>query len=329
MSDVKFNCERCGQPILVAAENAGRKLACPSCEAALTIPKPATETAKKASGRLKLAVDNQAGPAKPKAVRKAVPPEAPTVRISGGDKAPVAKTVAAPPAAQPNGPAPTAGASEPAPTPGQVAVLTAEAKLAVVRAARDRLSDPGRWMPGVDAEGNFAYTAKQDGERLAPVEVGSEEATHYSLIGAVLVEFRRHNVTTTATGRTEFLDREIPAAIRRVLGLDPTETGQPQTGKAGMDPQLLTISQAQCLEVLDRLAEDYQAQGRAGGGPDSIGAWEAQGMTIEELMTRVAKNETVTSNEILRAAYRAFNELDRRVAELEKSAAPAKPSSGP
>jgi hypothetical protein len=329
MSDVKFKCERCGQPILVAAENAGRELACPSCEAALTIPKSAAETAKKASGRLKLAVDNQAEPPIPEAVRKTDTPEAPKVRISSGNKAPVAKIVAAPPTAQPNAPAPAAGDSEPAPTPAQVAVLTAEVKLAVVRAARDRLSDPGRWMPGVDAEGNYAYTAKQDGERLAPVEVGSEEATHYSLIGAVLVEFRRHNVTPTASGRTEFLDREIPMAIRRVLGIDPADASQPQTGKAGMDPQLLGISQAQCLEVLDRLAEDYQAQARIGGGADSIAGWEAQGMTIEELMTRVAKNETVTSNEILRATYRALNELDRRVAQLEESATPAKPSPAP
>lgn len=40
MSDIKFTCEGCGQPIAVDAKEAGRKFACPNCKLQLTVPRP-------------------------------------------------------------------------------------------------------------------------------------------------------------------------------------------------------------------------------------------------------------------------------------------------
>jgi hypothetical protein len=197
----------------------------------------------------------------------------------------------------------------------QVAALTSEAKQAIVQAARGQLADASRWMPGVTAQGKFAYAARRDGETMVPVEVGDASATHHSLMGAILLEFHRRNVTATASGRTEFLDREIPAMIREIapeVGAEPPAgTDGPSSSAVG----LMGIAHAQCLAVLDGLARRYQAEAR-GEGSETLR--QVRGFTLEELVSRAAKDELVTNAEIVRAAHRELTELRDRIAALEK-----------
>ncbi len=40
MADIEFNCPECGQVLEAPEEMAGDALACPSCEAPITIPQP-------------------------------------------------------------------------------------------------------------------------------------------------------------------------------------------------------------------------------------------------------------------------------------------------
>jgi hypothetical protein len=323
MSDLKFNCDQCGQPIVVAATDTGREIDCPGCEASLIIPKSAVPTAEAASGGLKLAADNAAGPIDLETAPQTEASKSSKLRDPEKKPNPAAEAVAAPPAA--GGPSP---ASESTVGAGQVAVLTPRLKLAVVRAARDRISDPAHWMPGLDANGKYTYAAKQEGEVRVPVDIASKEATHYSLIGAVLAAFRDQSVTTTAVGRSDFLDQAIPTAIRQVLGTETVETGRQPSAKAEVDPKLLAISHEQCLEVLRRLAEDYAASLGQGSDGALLEGWETQGVTVEELLTRLAKGETITGGEVLRGVNRALKELDRRVTKLEGPASSQAESSG-
>lgn len=40
MADIEFNCPECGQVLEAPSEMAGESLACPSCDAPITIPQP-------------------------------------------------------------------------------------------------------------------------------------------------------------------------------------------------------------------------------------------------------------------------------------------------
>jgi len=208
--------------------------------------------------------------------------------------------------------------------PVQVAVLTAEIKHDIVRAARELLADPVHWMPGMGEDGKLAYAAREIEGRLVRVEVGSDDATRYSLMGAVLLELHRRNVTPTAGGRTEFLDQEIPASLWSAACGEEEPRG---TDKApdSTDERLMGASHAQCLAALDRLVQEYAATAR--GDAESPTVRALRGASVEELMVRAAKDEPISSTELLRAVYRELMGFNRRLAELEaaKTAAPTVP----
>ena len=77
MNDFQFDCPKCGQNILAAADWAGRRMTCPSCETRITIPDPtatpkkgrsrplATEVPPKVRIRVKLPPKTGANPANP------------------------------------------------------------------------------------------------------------------------------------------------------------------------------------------------------------------------------------------------------------------------
>lgn len=320
MSDIKLHCDTCGQPILVDAGAVGRTIRCPSCQSALVIRAPKAAGSKAEKGGVKPALAKPAaGPRR----RPGGSSGAPSAEPSGNRPvhaviAPSQKsgdtTLIAP--AEDSRPEPDlAPATAGSPAVVQVAALTPESKLAIVRSAREQLADPARWMPGVNAQGKFAYAGRQEGETLVPVEVGDVTATRHSLMGAILLEFQRRNVIATASGRTEFLDREIPAMIREVapeVGAEaPAETDGPGANTAG----LMGISHAQCLAVLEGLARRYEREAR---GETSDALRQARGFTLEELVDRATKDELVTNTEIVRAVQRELNELRERVAALEK-----------
>jgi len=209
--------------------------------------------------------------------------------------------------------------------PVQVGVLTAQTKREIVAAARELIGDPARWMPGLGDDGKLAYAAKPIEGRLTRVDASSADATHFSLLGAILSEMSRRNVVTTATGRTEFLDREIPEAIQKVLAVGSraaAEGGAPEP----TDPRLMSISHAQSLEVLQRLESEYAA--KSGAEAESPALRELRGATLDELMVRVAKDEAISSTELLRAVHRGLTDQDRRITELEKAVGAPGPTIG-
>jgi hypothetical protein len=152
---------------------------------------------------------------------------------------------------------------------------------------------------------------------MVRVEPGSDEATHHSLMGAVLRELHRRNVAPTANGRTEFLDRDIPEAIRRII---PEGAGAAGGGKPieSTDVRLMSITHAQCLEVLDLLERDYAA--KAGAEVDAPARGEGRGASLDELLVRAARDEVVMVTEVLRAVHAELVALGHRVTELEKTA---------
>ncbi len=180
---------------------------------------------------------------------------------------------------------------------------------------RELIADPARWMPGASEDGKLAYAGKQTGAGMQRVQVGSEEATHYSLLGGILLEMQRRNVVTTATGRTEFLDREIPDAIRKVAAGSAPGAGQGVAADA-TDRRLMSVSHAQCLQVLDVLEREYAAKDAAQA--DSPALRELRGANLDELLARAAKDEAISSAELVRAVHRELSEINRRLSELEK-----------
>jgi hypothetical protein len=217
---------------------------------------------------------------------------------------------------KPMPPGPVTPAAEITPPPVQVAVLTPDIKLEVVRAARQLIIDESRWIPGLSDDGKYRYAANSDGKELTAAEIGDQKASRHSLMGAVLAELQNRNVSAIARGRVEFLDQEIPAAIRQVIGGDATQPAQSPAEGGGSDPQLLAIHHDQCLAALDRLAQNYQAETTARS--DSKGTWEIRGATLDELMARVSKDELITNAELLRALYRELTALESRIRELEQ-----------
>lgn len=324
MSDLKFNCEVCGQPILVDANAAGRKLVCPSCKTALLVPKgpPAAPRPPAVVKPRVIPVPTSTPPRArtPEKPAEPTPTSAPrrlpeTARKPGARPKPATETASSPTLVTGLSSAPRTPPPEPAPQPVQVAVLTSEIKRDVIRSARDLLADPARWMSGVDPEGKLAYAAKEAKGKLKRVEVGSEEATRHSLMGAVLLELHRLNVTPTAIGRTEFLDNEIPAAIRKVIhGETPAAGGESPPESTA--PALMSISHGQCLELLDLLEGEYAH--RSVAGPDSNALREIRGVTLEDLLVRAARDEVMTTPELLRAVHHELMEIDRRLSALER-----------
>lgn len=122
------------------------------------------------------------------------------------------------------------------------------------------------------------------------------------------------------------LDREIPEALRRaVRGIAAgPEAGEPAQGT---DPGILGASHRQCLGALDLLEAEYgkASVSEAAGLP----AWDVRGETMEELLVRSARDEVVTTVQVLKAMHREWTQLDRRVRELELAAHDGKPGSAP
>lgn len=360
MSEVKFTCPTCGQPVLVSASEAGRKLACPSCQRQITVPdaappssdRPAATTAEEAQAAKSGASDAATTPPLP------VPPAegasslrleptktsasvatthaAAEMRRTLGDgseeaaEAPEAgpATVAAAPGLPPEA---AAAPPEEAPAPAQIAVLTSALKRSIVEEARQIIADPDHWLPGVDEEGRLLYAAKQVKGRWKPLEPANEEATHRSLMGAVLRELHRRNVAPTAGGRTEFLDADIPEAIRKVApeaaeAAEAVEGGDKPKAKAA---RLMSLSHPQCLEVLDLLQGEYAVKAAAEAEAPARGA--SRGASVEELLVRASRDEAMTVTEVLRALHAELVTLNHRIADLERAAGrtePAAPAAG-
>lgn len=277
MIEFKFSCPNCSQNFKVDSSISGKKIECPSCQAKIIAPDPPKEP-------------DQV----PVATLVSPPPPKP----------------AAPAAIKPAPPATPTKAPEPAPRP-QIPILTAEIKQEIINAVRTLLANRDKWMPRLNPEGIAMYSAIKDGDKFIAVPLDAPEATHFSLLGAILREFNTRNVMRTAAGRKRFLDTAIPEAMKLVVKQD--------TGKAPEDIAKVLLTHEQTIKVLDLLETkflneaDYMAQ--------VMEKISRIGKTrIPDLATKIEAESIITNEEIATALINEIEELKGRIAVLEARA---------
>lgn len=322
-SEFKFNCPECNQHIQVAREWSGRQTNCPVCNKTITIPAPPKAPEKTApvgvlpnpvlpklpTGLTSLAMPKEVEP------RPAAPAPA---QATASTAAPEQKAVATESAAAAK-PA-TAKLAEPL----HVAILTPAVKLHMVRAVRQRIANESAWIPP-RIDGATAYAAKVSDGKNIPVDFKSPEATRFSLIGAFLLELHLKHVVQTATGRTNFLDHEIPDAIREVLleGMSDEEREHAEHSIASTD--VLSVSHAQCLAALDVLEDQYSQR------MEQIRVEKARrrlgNVRLADLVTKLEKKARVAPEDVATALYHELMDVRRRLDRLESRIAESrKPS---
>jgi DNA-directed RNA polymerase subunit RPC12/RpoP len=281
MTEFKFSCPSCRQNFKVDTSVCGRKIECPSCQAKIIAPE-----APKDPNVVPVATLDSAQPVKP-ATSAPAPAATPTTAPAQPKKAP-----------------------EPAPRP-QIPILTAEIKQEIIGAVRTTLADKNHWMPRFNGDGQPMYAAKKEGDQLVPVSVDDPDATHFSLLGAVLREFNRRNVMRTAAGRKRFLDTSIPQAILNVIKKD--------TGKAPEDLVKTPLTHEQTLRVLDLLETKFDDE--ADLMAQALEKTSRLGKTrVVDLAMRIENEEIVTNEEIATALINELEELKARLATLEAKA---------
>ena len=301
-TEFKFNCPTCGQHILAATEWCGRKINCPSCQAEITIPEPPKEKKKPAPVMPPSPATHPNYSSKP--IRVDLPAKEP---------APATTPKPAASAAQPTPPAST----PPQPEQLRIAVLTPAVKLEMVRAVRRRIANESAWLPG-KVGGKNAYAAKVVKGEPVLVDVKEPQATHFSLLGAFLAEFRQRQVVRTATGRTRLLDQEIPDAVRDVLMEEMTDEARTQSEASPTAEDWLLATHAQCLAALDALEETYSQrmnQQRAEKAKRRLGTTR-----LPDLIKKLEKKARIESADVATALYHEVMELRRRLDRLENRA---------
>jgi len=204
-------------------------------------------------------------------------------------------------------------AAEPPEQP-RVAVLTPAVKLEMVRAVRRRITNESAWLPG-KVEGNAAYAAKMQDGKPVLLDVKSSEATHFSLMGAVLLEMHARQVIPTASGRKKFLDQEIPDAIGEMLLNEMSEEEREHSENPLADKDPLTISHVQCLAVLDVMEERYSErmeQLRIEKARKRLG-----NVRLPDLVKTLEKKGRVLPEDVATALYHEVMDLRRRLDRLE------------
>ncbi len=300
MNEIRCSCPNCGQNLEIATAYAGRPLDCPACRKPLIVPSA------------------NVAPAIPTSVPDVPNPPAPVPVPRSRAKAKSRPEPEAVPSEKESVPspaiAPDAGPVTPAPeapeVAPQIAVLTPALKGGIVVAIRERLADPARWLPGKRGGGKYQYAARREGRTMVPVEPTDPTATHLSLFGAVLLEFHRRRVHRASPDRREFLDVELVAAIREVLGNRPG-------GKAVTEAEREALTHGQSLAVLDRLERRYRREAeeaRKQETADRIGR-----VTLADLVARLEQGGPILSEQVACALYHEVGEIQRRLERLEAS----------
>lgn len=324
MSEFKFNCPACGQHLLVDEAWTGRRIDCPMCSARIVIPAPLKPD------RQDAAKPQSSPPVRPKLSGSAEPGSAPA-RTTPSEAPPAASTAALPKAAArkavPAAPEvkPAAPASAPAsPEHLHIAVLTPAVKLDLVRAVRKRIATESAWIPG-RINGVNAYAAKVVNGQNVLVDPRAPEATRFSLIGAFLVEMRLREVVRTATGRTEFLDHEIPDAVREVLFAelgDEAHNGHDDP-LAGRD--LMAASHPQSLAALDVMEARYSR--RMEQARIERAQRHLDPTRLPDLVRKLEKKGRIQPEEVATALFHELMEVRRRLERLEHRANESKGTS--
>ena len=280
MNEFKFSCPSCQKPIAVAVELVGQLMDCPDCQTSVLVPVPPGDN-----------------PFAPAATPFQPVGDAPTAAVT----LPGAGAASQPPARPVTTVAPMNNA--------RVAVLTPEIKIEIIRAARSRLADQSRWLHGQKGEGQYNYAARREGDQLSIVSPTDASATHLSLFGALMLELHRHNVTRITTGRQEFLNDDLAAAIDHIQGRLPGKSivGEVERG---------ALTYEQCLAVLDEL-EKRQAQTAKAFAQQQAGRKIAN-IRLADLLERLVSSAPIQTEEVVCALYHEVEGLKQRIAELEQ-----------
>jgi hypothetical protein len=274
MNEFKFNCSSCGQHLTADPSMSGNRIDCPTCQTNIVIP-TAAEAAKSA-----------AHPPAPK-------PPTPTPGQAG--------------ARFPTRPLPSPAA------PGlqaQISDLTPEIKLDIIRAVRRRIAEESSWLPRKTEAGEFAYAAKVvDGKNVA-VEVTSPEATRFSVLGAMLLEFHERNVTQMASGRRELLDSDVLDALKEVL---EAEKGEPFKG----DLKAVTVTHPESLALLDILEKRYDSAMRQTRADAAEGKLDS--IRMDEVVKRLESKGNLTPEDVATAVFFELEDIKHRLLELERA----------
>jgi hypothetical protein len=314
MSVFKFSCPVCRQRIEVGAEFSGRRLDCPSCKATVQVP-----AAPESEETIPVAELVTAPPGVTVAASK---PEPETKASVAKTPAPAPETPVFPP--PPTSPAETKPAAPAVPEPVaqaerisemRVAVLTPQIKLDIVREVRARIADPSHWLPGKKDAGEYNYAAKQDGDQVVSVAATDASATHFSLFGAVLLEFHRRNVVRVTAGRTKFLDEELTAAIQQVLGKEGDVAPLSEAERAA-------LTHEQCLGVLDLLEKRFTGEVKTTRQDQA--QRKIENVRLSDLVDKLEKNAPIRAEDVACALFYELEELQQRLAKLEQEVSPKK-----
>ena len=314
-NEFKFKFPACDQHIMAKEEWSGRGIDCPSCHARITIPDP---TKASEGDSPVLPPTGQTGPKLPGGETGIVPPanvpKSPAVQIA---TAPPASTVSGnekPGDARPDLAPKAASVAPQQPERLRIAALSPAIKLEIVRAVRRRLADESSWLPG-KVKGANAYAAKVSGGEPILVDASDPAATRFSLMGAFLLEMSLRQVVRTAVGRTKLLDHEIPDAIREVLLDELSEEEHAQADQHLADKDLMSISHAQCLAVLNVLEALYSERmdkTRVERAKRRLG-----NVRLPDLVKKLESKAPIAPEEVATALYHEFMDVRRRLERLE------------
>lgn len=283
MSYFKFECPRCTARIEVGVADEGRQFDCPDCQETITVPKPP------AAG----------DPPQPKAPAPARPQPAPLPEL----------TPASPPAE------PAAGEESQAKPDTTAAIfeLTPAIRLQLVTKAREHIADPGRWTRGIGENDRRVLAARMEDGKTVPLKITNPDATHFSIVGALLRGMDELNVLLTASGRSDFLHDDLEGATARVilraLPADASEEDKAKT--AGTNP--LTLTHEQCLAVLQEMQSHYVKRERQEAS-DAAPKLDTS-VTLEQLLAR--GEDSLPGLEVAKAALVELQDLRSQLADLE------------
>ena len=305
MTAFKFACPSCRQHVETPVGASGQHVECPSCKTRIIIPAPPL-----VDGLVPIAGWENPPPqpphAEPQPETKAKTNEPPPKTASNAQPATSEADTDSPFPAMPEEPpkVPRVPQAE-----ARVAVLTPQLKLDIVRTVRSLIADNSHWMPGKTGSTEYSYAAKQDDGKLVPVPYASVEATHFSIFGALMLEFHRRNVVNTARGRREFLDEELIEAIREVLAREPATVPLEERDRP-------PLTHEQCLAVLDLLEERY-SDAAAKTKAESVER-HLERISIEDLVRKLEKKAPIKSDQVATALYHELEAIKARLAALEK-----------
>jgi DNA-directed RNA polymerase subunit RPC12/RpoP len=299
MSEYKFNCPSCGQHLKADETMAGNHISCPTCAKLIAVPteeEAAMATTNSAS----------ASPMVPKDESEESPftpfPAPPAPEATTTTRFPT-RAIVTPEVPEKASQGPTT----------QVSRLTPEIKLDIVRSVRRRIADESTWLPRKTATDEFAYAAKVVGGKNVPVEVTSPEATRFSVLGAMLLEFSERNVTQLAAGRRELLDSDVLDALRKVL---EEEKGEPFKG----DIKAVSVTHAESLKLLDQLESRYDTSMRKSRAEAAAGKLDS--IRMEQVVRMLETKTAVTPEDVATAVFFELEDIKRRLTELERASVP-------